>query len=286
MTAGGSRDDVSRALKSIDRARKAVRGAHRASQIAEAAERAASAAAVAQQHMSVKADAETYKDTGKIVLLDDDDLQWCDEGEVVALTVEADTLAQVMNEAADRLESQARSWNRKVHEFEVLVSQQGDQNKKLQEEYDNISKIAQEGEIYLDMLPHHEATVAHLQDLRDLDEAEDSLELGDEEMAELQEEEAELRQKAEEAQDEAARKRHAAEKARAAAQARHRLVAIREVESEARRTADAAVAKARKRVMAAALAYGEDVLSKDRAAELLERFAGLVGEHQSLRNTP
>lgn len=56
-----------------------------------------------------------------------------------------------------------------------------------------------------------------------------------------------------------------------------RLMAVREVESEARRKAETALAKARKRVTAALLADQDDSFPNDRTAELLERFADLVG---------
>lgn len=80
------------------------------------------AVAALQQTLSVRADAEIYKDTGKIVALDEDDLMSGD-WEEIELTVDADTFIRVMDEAADRLESQARSQDEEADKFETRISQ-------------------------------------------------------------------------------------------------------------------------------------------------------------------
>ncbi len=270
-------DDISRALKSIDRAGKAVRSALRAGQMTKAAERAADAVA---QPLSIKADAEIYKDTGKIVALDDDDLECAHEEEVIALTVDADVFVRVMDEAADRLDSRARSWNEKANEFKAPISQRSEWIAELQREYADLCKTAQEGERYLDIVPRDEAIAAQQQDI---DDAYERLVFLKQERAQLREQQEEPRLHAARAQDDAARKRCSADEMRAAAQAQRRLAAMREVESEARRQADAAVAKARRRVMAATLADDRSSLFNDRKAELLERFADLVASNAAQR---
>ena len=172
MTAKSPRDDISRALKSIDRAWKAVHSALKAGQMTEAAERAASAAVV-QQSLSVKADAEIYRDTGKIVALDDSDLLWSAEEDVVTLSVDADTFARVMDEAADRLESQARLWNEQADRLETAAREKDERMriKQLQEEYYFLCETAQEGERYLDMLPREDAIIAQRADLNEVYES-------------------------------------------------------------------------------------------------------------------
>ena len=265
MCAKSPRDDVSRAFKSIDSAWRAVRGALKAGEMTEAAKRAA--AAVAQQPLLVKANAEIYKDTGKIVALDDDDLLWSDEEEVVALNVDADTLARVMDEAADRLESQAHLWSEQANELESAALETDKEKGRRQEEHKISSVIEEDGERYLDRLPEWEAVIGQAADAAD---AYQSLERAENKSAELWEEVNVERERADEARSEAAQKRRSAAAGR-------RLVAMREVESEARRNADATIAKARRRVTAATLADDDDSLSEDRATELLERFADLVG---------
>ena len=242
-----------------------MRGALKAGEMTEAAKRAA--AAVAQQPLLVKANAEIYKDTGKIVALDDDDLLWSDEEEVVALNVDADTLARVMDEAADRLESQAHLWSEQANELESAALETDKEKGRRQEEHKISSVIEEDGERYLDRLPEWEAVIGQAADAAD---AYQSLERAENKSAELWEEVNVERERADEARSEAAQKRRSAAAGR-------RLVAMREVESEARRNADATIAKARRRVTAATLADDDDSLSEDRATELLERFADLVG---------
>ena len=245
-----------------------MRGALKAGEMTEAAKRAA--AAVAQQPLLVKANAEIYKDTGKIVALDDDDLLWSDEEEVVALNVDADTFARVMDEAADRLESQAHLWSEQANELESAALETDEEKGRRQEEHKISSVIEEDGERYLDRLPEWEAVIAQAADAADADDAYQSLERAKNKSAELWEEVNVERERADEARSEAAQKRRSAAAGR-------RLVAMREVESEARRNADATIAKARRRVTAATLADDDDSLSEDRATEMLERFADLVG---------
>ena len=274
MTAKSPRDNISRALKSIDRAWEAVRSALKAGQMTKTAERAI---AVAQKSLSVKADAEIYRDTGKIVALDDSDLLWCDEEDVVTLNVDAYTFSRVMYEAADMLESQARSWDAEADELATDANGVDDRIGELQEEHGFLCETAQDGERYLDIVPRDEAIVAQL---RDLDEVHESLAFAESASTELWAEENDKRSGADGARSEVARKRRSAEEVQAAAQAQRLLMALREVESEARRKADAAIAKARNRVMAEILADDDPSLSNDRTTELLARFADLIGSSE------
>ena len=241
---------------------------------------AASAAAVAQQSLLVKADAQIYRDTGKIVALDDSDLLWCDDDHVVELNVDVDTLAELMNEAADKLERQALSWNAEADELAASAERVDERIRRLQEEYDFLCETAQDGERYLDIVPREEAIVAQRSDL---DEVYESLESAKSESTDLWEEEGDTRSAVENARSSAAQKRRSAEAPRVAAQAERRLMAMREVESEARRKADAAIAKARNRVMAATLADDDSSLSNVCTTELLEHFADLIGSNEVKR---
>ena len=265
MSDKSPRDEVSRALNSIDRAWRAVRNARRVGEMTAAAEKAASAAAaVAQKPLEVRADARIYRDTGKIVALvdhdlefDDDDLEFDDDYEV-ALIVDADTFAQAMDETAERLESQAHSWNERAYKLESTAHMRDEWIGRRQQEYGFLSETAQDRGYDYEMLVAVRRTSAKV-----------SKEITD------------TRWRAKQAQSDAAQKRRSAADARAApvadAQARRRWVALREVESEARRKADSAIAKARRRVMAATLADDDDSLSEDRTTELLGRLADLVG---------
>ena len=283
--------DITRALKAVNAAWKTAHRAVEAELMLRAADRAAEGGA--RQPLSVKANAEVYEESGKIVVHGDIDLEEGDL-EIVELELDVATFARVMDAAADSLDAYEREVAEEADRLELAAHTEDTESKRLQEQSDffsadsysdndffsaddeGLSYEDKAGERYGDMLPSEDAIAAWEADQGDAKELGYLLKDSEERASQLRGRVEWLRSRADAARSEAAHKRRSAKEARTSA-------AMREVEAEARREAAAAVAKARKRVTAAALGHDAGALSDDRMAEMLERFADLIGSDEVQR---
>ena len=243
----------------------------------------------AKRPLSVMADAVAYKETGEIIAVDDIDLAEGDL-EVVELELDAATFARVMDAAADRFDADEREAAEEAARLELKAQAVQEDYKRLEgqhdffsgdgcsdndyeeeEEEEDLSYVERADKRYGGILPPEDMLAAWEADQQDAEALVHLMEDASETASELQDEAEWRRSRADEARSGAARMRRAARGART-------LVAVREVEAEARRGAAAAIAKARKRVTAAALGQDGDALSDDRTTEMLRRFAGLIGD--------
>ena len=272
--------DITRALKAVNAAWKAVHRAVEAELMLRAADRAAEGGA--RQPLSVKANAEVYEESGRIVVQGDIDLEEGDL-EIVELELDVATFARVMDAAAESLDAYEREVAEEADRLELAAQTEDTESKRLQERYDffsaddeGLSYEDKAGGRYGDMLPSEDAIAAWEADQGDAEELDYLLKDSEERASQLRGRVEWLRSRADAARSEAAHKRRSAKEARTSA-------AMREVEAEARREAAAAVAKARKRVTAAALGHDAGALSDDRMAEMLGRFADLIGSDEVKR---
>ena len=268
--------------------------ADEAAQMLAAAERSADGGGC--EPRTVKANAEVYEESGKIIAMDDIDLAEGDL-EVVELELDVATFARVMDAAADSLDAYEREVAEEADRLELAAQTEEEESKQLQEQYDFFSggnrsaddspfSASDEGLRYEDeadgrygdVLPPEDAIAAWKADRGDAEDLNYLLKDSEEEASELRGRVEWLRSRADAARSEAARKRRSAKEARTSA-------AVREVEAEARREAAAAIAKARKRVTDAALDHDGDALSDGRVTEMLDRFADLIGSDEAQRLT-
>ena len=279
------RDDIARALNAVAAAWEAVHRAAEAEQMLASAERTARGRR-AKRPLSVMADAVAYKETGEIIAVDDIDLAEGDL-EVVELELDAATFARVMDAAADSFDADEREAAEEAARLELEAQAVQEDCKRLEgqhdffsgdgcsdndyEEEEDLSYVERADKRYGGILPPEDMLAAWEADQQDAEALVHLMEDASETASELQDEAEWRRSRADEARSGAARMRRAARGART-------LVAVREVEAEARRGAAAAIAKARKRVTAAALGQDGDALSDDRTTEMLGRFAGLIGD--------